>query len=40
MIEILMSGDIFILIKKMFILGGATELELDLEIFDGELIIL
>jgi hypothetical protein len=40
MIEILMSGGIFILIKKMFILGGVIELELDLEIFDGELIIL
>jgi hypothetical protein len=40
MIEILMFGDIFTLIKKMFILGGVIEQELDLEMFDGELIIL
>jgi len=35
-----MFGDILILLKQMFIVGGATELELDQEMFDGELIIL
>jgi len=40
MIEILMYGDIFIQIKKMFTLGGVIELEQGKGMFDGELIIL
>jgi hypothetical protein len=31
-----MYGDIFILMKKMFILGGHLEQEPDKEMFDGE----
>jgi hypothetical protein len=36
MIEILTFGDILILQKLMYILGGVIEHELDLEMFDGE----
>jgi len=40
MTETLMFGDILTLQKLIFIVGGVTELELDQEMFDGELIIL
>jgi len=36
MIEILTFGDILILQKLIYILGGVIERELDLEMFDGE----
>jgi len=36
MMETWMFGDILIRQKLMYIVGGVIELELDLEMFDGE----